>query len=183
MKNLESDWEGLLFDIRRSVRYHNRRRAFYDRLDQLTNVIALVFGSATIYSVLTPQARNTWTVLSAASVTIFSAINLVVGSSQRARSHYDLAKRFFALEEEIIQVEKPTGKLLREMTTKRLSIEKDEPPVLRVLDCICYNEQVQAMAYGREQMIKIGWWQRLCSPFFDVRPDKMRRLSDLDTAK
>ncbi|HDP8225543.1 TPA: hypothetical protein P7B99_002399 [Escherichia coli] len=176
-KNLNNEWEGLLFDVRRSVRYHNRRRAFYDRLDQVTNVIALIFGSATIVGVLSPHAQTIWAVLSAALVTCFSAVNLVVGSSQRARNHSDFAKQFFALEEQMIRMDKPSEEALRELTAQRLSIEKDEPPVLRVLDCICYNEQVQAMDFSADQMIQISGWQRLCAPFFDWRTDTMKRVN------
>lgn len=180
IKKLTGEWGHLLFDVRRSVRYHNRRRAFFDRLDQLTNVLALVFGSVSIYGVLS-HAGNLLPVLSAAIVTIFSAFNLVVGSSQRARNHFDLARRFIDLEQQIVTTE-PNAKQLPQFISERLSIEKDEPPVLRVLDCICYNEQARAMECPRDQMIHITFGQRLCAPFFDWRADKMQRLSELKSA-
>lgn len=173
---LENNWEGLLFDIRRSVRYHNRRRAFYDRLDQFTNVISLIFGSTAIYSTLA-DISNIWAVLSGAVVTIFSAINLVVGSSQRSRSHFDFAKSFVELETKMIAIVAPTEQQLREITAQRLSIEKDEPPVLRVLDCICYNEQLLAMDFSTDQMIKISFFQRMVAQFFDWRTNTLCRVS------
>lgn len=173
---LESKWEGLLFDIRRSVRYHNRRRAFYDRLDQFTNVISLIFGSTAIYSVL-GEHNKIWAVLSGAVVSIFAAINLVIGSSQRSRNHFDLSKSFVDLESKMIKEPVPSEQLLREVTSLRLSVEKDEPPVLRVLDSICYNEQLLAMDYPVNQMIKISFCQNLFAQFFDWRASTLRKMT------
>ena len=179
--NLASDWEGLLFDIRRSVRYHNRRRAFFDRLDQTTNVLSLVFGSAAIYGVLS-HANANWAVLSAAVVTIFSAVNLVVGSSQRARAHFDFARQYFELERKMIMVLDVSETVLRDITAERLSVEKNEPPVLKVLDCICYNEQLRAMDYPLDQMVAVGFWQRMLSPVMDFQASKLRKVKDIRAA-
>ncbi|HFI3295736.1 TPA: hypothetical protein ACGPXS_004920 [Escherichia coli] len=175
--NLAREWEGLLFDVRRSVRYHNRRRAWFDRLDQATNVLSLIFGSTAIYGVLSQSNKNL-AMLSAAVVTIFSAINLVVGSSRRARAHFDFARKFFELEQKMILVPEITEESLRTITSERLSIEKDEPPVLRVLDSICYNEQILSMDYPKDQMIVVGFWQRLFSPVLDFQASKLRRVKD-----
>ncbi|EHG5077516.1 hypothetical protein J3143_004720 [Salmonella enterica] len=175
-KKLENDWEGMLFDIRRCVRYHNRRRAFYDRIDKLSNLLSLVLGSATIYGILA-QASNGLALCSAAVVTIFSSLNLVLASSQQARVHYDLARRFGDLEMAMIQMV-PSEKKLIELQKARLSIEKDEPPALRVLDCICYNEQLRAMGFSSSKMLQIGLLQRLLSSFIDFRPDKITRAAD-----
>ncbi|ENA0199942.1 hypothetical protein ABFI44_002106 [Salmonella enterica] len=179
--NLTSDWEGLLFDVRRSVRYHNRRRACFDRLDQTTNVLSLIFGSAAIYGVLS-QANANWAVLSAAIVTVFSAVNLVVGSSQRARAHFDFARKFFELEQKMMLMPEVTDESLRLITAERLSIEKDEPPVLRVLDSICYNEQILSMDYPTDQMVVVGFWQRLLSPIMDFRASTLRKIKDVKGA-
>lgn len=176
-RNLVREWEGLLFDVRRSVRYHNRRRAWFDRLDQTTNVLSLIFGSAAIYGVLS-QANANLAVFSAATVTVFSAINLVVGSSQRARTHFDFARKFFELEREMNLVTKVSDESLRTITSERLSIEKDEPPVLRVLDSICYNEQILSMDYPTDQMIVVGFWQRFFSPVLDFQASNLRRRCD-----
>lgn len=175
---LDASWEGLLFDIRRAVRYHNRRRGFFDRLDQLTNVLALIFGSVSIYGVLA-QSNHLLAVLSAAVVTVFSAFNLVIGSSQRARNHFDLARRFIDLEQRIVTSE-PSARLLAKYTSERLSIEKDEPPVLHVLDCICYNEQGRAMGYSDSDILCISFAQRLCAPFFDWRMHTIHMIKNPD---
>ncbi|EHN5173275.1 hypothetical protein KI912_003131 [Salmonella enterica] len=177
-KKLKNDWEGMLFDIRRCVRYHNRRRSFFDRIDKLSNLLSLILGSATIYGILA-QTSNSLALCSAAVVTIFSSLNLVLASSQQARVHYDLARRFGDLEMTMIQMV-PSEKKLTTLQKARLSIEKDEPPALRVLDCICYNEQLRAMDFSDNKMLRIGLLQRLFSPFIDFRPDRIIRVSDQD---
>lgn len=179
--NLDHEWEGLLFDVRRSVRYHNRRRAWFDRMDQTTNVLSLIFGSTAIYGVLS-QANTNLALLSAAVVTVFSAINLVVASSQRARAHFDFARKFFELEQKMILVSNVSKESVQSITAERLSIEKDEPPVLRVLDSICYNEQILSMDFPTDQMVVVGFWQRLLSPIMDFRASTLRKIKDVKSA-
>ena len=163
----ERDWHDLQFAIRRSIRYHNRRRVHFDRLDKLTNMVSVVFGSAAVFGVL-EHNYQALALTAAAVVTIVSAINLVMGSSMRARDHADFARRFVALEKEMVSAgaEEST---LKQLTVKRLDIEADEPPVLRVLDCLCHNEEMRAQGYPAEQMAKIGWWQALLAPVMDIR--------------
>lgn len=169
--DLATKWDGLLFDVRRSVRYHTARRRFFDRLDQLTSMLGLVFGSTTVYGVMEKSTDLQPLAISAAAiVTVFSAINLVVGSAQKARQHADFAREFVDLEKRMNAT--PSEQLLQEITHARLAIEAEEPPILRVLDCICYNELCQAL--GRKQRAEIGDIQRLFAQIVDIRPDKIK---------
>ncbi|VVE41655.1 hypothetical protein PCO31111_04207 [Pandoraea communis] len=168
----ELECHNLLFDIRRSIRYHNRRRAFFDRLDQSTNMLSVIFGSAAVYGVLEQQYKAV-ALVAAGAVTVLSAINLVVGSSQRARTHADLARQFIALEKRMVGAV-PTEALILEMQSERLSIEAEEPPVLHVLNVLCHNEQMRSMGYPAEQMAKVGFWQRVFAQVFDFQQHKLR---------
>ena len=155
----------LLFDINRSIRYHTRRRAFFERLDMLTNMASLIFGSAAVYGVL-EKDYATWALLSAALVTSLSGINLVVSSSRRAREHFDFARRFGDLAIKL-QCDSLTDDLLRSATAERLRIEAEEPPILRMLDVQCYIEEARAQGldYGG---IELAWVQRVLSQLVDV---------------
>lgn len=172
--NITKKWHHLLFDIRRSVRYHNRRRAFYDRLDQVSNMLSVMLGSTAIYGVL-EQSWKTVALIALGLATGLSAINLVLGSSQRARLHFDLARQFVELEKAMMKAA-PSEEKIAEFTDKRLTIEMDEPPVLRVLDALCYNEQLRAMNYPNSEMVIIGWFQRKMAPFIDVHSDQLRKI-------
>ena len=48
-----------------------------------------------------------------------------------------------------------------------------EPPVLVVLEQICYNEQLNAEGLPREMMTKIKWYQRLFANYIDIFPHSL----------
>lgn len=170
--SIEDDWHGLKFGVRRSVRYHNRRRAFFDRLDKITNMVSVIFGSAAVFGVMDVNFK-TLALTAAAMVTVTSAVNLVLGSSLRARDHADFARRFIALEKEM-EIHAPIAETLKRLTAQRLDIESDEPPIMRVLDCLCHNEQMRAQGYSPEQFAKIRWWQSLFAQIVDLREDLIK---------
>jgi hypothetical protein len=163
-----------LFGIRRSVRYHNCRRVHFDRLSNLSSLISILFGSASIASLLATGGKLVPLVASVI-VTISSALNLVVGPTRRARDHSDLAKRFVTLEKEIVGVSVPTNEHLRQWMQQRLEIEKDEPPVLKVLDSVCHNDQLRALGYGPEHFVEISPVQRLLAQFKDLSDHKIMK--------
>lgn len=169
MEILETNLHNQLFDIRRSIRYHHRRRAFFDRLDQMTNMLSVIFGSTAVFGVL-EQEYKVLALTAAGLVTGLSAVNLVLASSQKARAHSDFARQFIELEKRLT-VSQLTDSLLKEICVARLTIEAEEPPVLHVLNVICHNEQMRAMGYGKKEMTNVRWWQRLVAQFMDVRED------------
>lgn len=169
MEILERSLHDLLFGIRRSIRYHHRRRAFFDRLDQITNMVSVIFGSAAVYGVL-EQDYKSLALVAAGLVTVLSAVNLVLGSAQRARAHSDFARQFIDLEKRLL-VSELHQTVLHDVTAARLTIEAEEPPVLHVLNVICHNEQMRAMGYPKEELVKVHWWQRAFAQMMDLRED------------
>lgn len=155
----------LLFGVRRSVRYHARRRMFFDRLNLLASAVSVIFGSAAMAAMLSDLGRG-WVTAAAAVVTVVSAVNLVVGSARMARLHADLARRFVDLEKAVML--SPDAADPSPLIAARLEIEADEPPVLAVLDCICHVELMQAMGYPERDMPRIRWYQRMTAQYFDI---------------
>jgi hypothetical protein len=168
----------LLFGIRRSIRYHNRRRAHFDRINNLSSFVSVLFSSAAIASLLASGGRA-FLLVAAALVSLVSAVNLVVGASRRAREHSDFAKRFVILERDLAGVSNPTDEDIRRWTQRRLDIEADEPPVLKVLDSICHNEQVRSMGYDAQQYVPITRLQRALAQFKDVSDYKIQKQPKL----
>lgn len=166
-------WHRLLFGVQRSVRYHARRRQFYDRLDKGSNILAAVAGSATVVSAVS-AISHVWTVVLATLVAIFSAISIVVGPSQAARLHSDLARRFIELECEMQKCEHPDDEDVNNYIAERLVIEMDEPPIMQVLNSICHNELCLALGYGDRYSAKVNWFQAMCAQLFDVLPSHVR---------
>ena len=169
---LARDRNALLFGVRRSVRYHNRRRLFFDRIHRFSTFLSALFGTATVVSALA-QAGSDWVIAFAIAVAIFSVIDLVIGTAQAARLHYDLARKFIDLEKSIISLKEPSDNDIANFISQRLEIEADEPPPLKVLDSICHNELLRAMGYDPSVFAGIKWYQRLFSQFMDIREHKI----------
>lgn len=165
----------ILFGVRRSVRYHNRRRALFDGWVVITNAVSVIFGSAAMW-VFWSKTDPSYGVYAAIVVTFFSAVSLVVGASQRARLHADLARRYFFLEREIVLAVDPTEELLRSWMAKRLEIEADEPPILRIVDTLCHNELAHAMGYGSERLYRVPWYLHLTGHFANWFEGRIRSV-------
>jgi len=171
---LQKKLNALLFGVRRSVRYHNRRVRYYDRVNKAVTLLSALSGSATIASLLSDLGTE-WSIAFATIVAVSSSINLVIGTAQQARLHNDLAKRFLELEKLIILTENPATESILTLTGKRLVIEADEPPPLLVLDSICHNELLRAMGFPRSDFIDIKWYQRMFCHQIDLREHMLKR--------
>jgi len=161
---LDNAWYKLQFGVRRSVRYHQRRRKFFQTLDALIAAIFTLLGLALIYGAL---SQSTAMVLTAAVlVTLAAILHAVFAPAYCTWQHADFARRFIRLECRLLA--QPDEVLLHQITAERLMIELDEPPVLRVLDSLCHNEQLRTE--GRNEChLHVGFWQRLFAQLFDLR--------------
>lgn len=175
MESLEDRLYLLDFSIQRSIRYHHRRRAFFDRCATVSDTLAVIFGSATIFALLN-QVSDILTAVFAATVTVSSAVNLVVGSSRMARQHHDLARRFIDIEKQMATTDPAGEDDYRRWVALRLTVETDEPPALRVLDTICHNDVIRAMGLDPAHLIPIQPWQRRLAQFVDFRDHEMAQV-------
>lgn len=164
-------WDDLLFGVRRSVRYHIRRRRFFEGFNTLTMGVAIVLSSGAVASVLggLPEVAA-WT---ASIVALFTGFDLVMGSVRKARLYDDFARNFIRLEAEMVLVASPSGEDVRVFTVKRLEFEADEPPVLRVLDTLCHNELARSM--GVDDEYKVGAVQSLLAHLVDFREGSIKK--------
>lgn len=165
-ESLEDRWRDLLFSVRRSIRYHNRRRRFFEGWHNVTSALNVMFGSATIATLLKSEGSTGVAATFAVLISILSAIDLVVGTSRKAWLHADFVKRFIGLEKQMTG--EPTEEDFHRLCIARLDIEAEEPPVLHVLNTICHNELSRALGYPKSQMTSLTCLQRWCSPFFDL---------------
>jgi hypothetical protein len=146
----------LLFDVQRSIRYHDRRIAHFDKLHKATNVFTILMSGVVILDVFTPLAAPSpsdqsltlsfWVKIFAAIAALFSAFDLVVGFGHRANEHRDLKRRFCVLERQVISASTPAT--IQEAQIKRSEIEAEEPPIFRALDAMCYNEMIIAQGHS-----------------------------------
>ncbi len=164
----------LLFDIRRSIRYHLRRQSFFSLLHKLVLLIGLIFGSVTVLA-LTEEWALWLKAIPTMLVTIAFACDLVIGFSQKAAQHTLFVYKFTMLERQIApEAIDMNHELIDQVADARLSIEVDETRTLLVLDALCYNEVVRAMGLEENYQIKIKFWQKRFSNFFDLNTESLK---------
>ena len=147
---VEEALEGLLFDVRRSARYHERRCAFFTVLHRLTNLTAILLAGVVLMELLAREPSPIWIRVLAAIGGLLSACDLVVGFGASADAHRDFKRRWVALERQILK-----GALHPTATDERLIIETEEPPIYRALDVLCHNELCRAMGMARCEMYRV----------------------------
>lgn len=152
---------GLVFAVRRSIRYHDRRQTHYDRLRRVTNFFATLLAGY-VFIEVSGGTLPEWVKYVAAVGGLLSACDLVQGFATQADLHRNLKRRFLELEIAI------DGSALTHQAAciERLRIESDEPPPFRALDLLCHNELCAAEGYDRTEQWVVRWDQRVTSQWW-----------------
>ena len=172
------EYHELLFDIRRSIRYHNRRH--YQNIHNAVLFVALVSNSAAITAMWSGllSTQSLAGIFPGVLVSVLIGFDFVTGSLQKSGLHVDLARQFTDLEKQLIGVKDDDTQLLADVQRQRLTIEATEPPILKVLDTLCYNDEVRAMGHEKDKRIKVGRVQKLVADFFDLGADGLYKTAN-----
>ena len=164
-KDLVSD---LLFGVRKSIRYHDRRRAWFERWHNML-MVAAVF--ATIGA-----AALSFTVLNLVTG-ILLALDIVIGPPRRAALHQQLRSQFIELEQKFALV----GKQLSEQEyqrfyAERLRIEVHEPPIKALLNLLCHFEQWRSQSNKADlsPLKEISWFKKWSAQCFSYTDDAVQ---------
>lgn len=148
---MDSDQYGLFFDVRRSIRYHDRRRSFFELMHRVTAALTILMAGSILFDIGKTGATAQWLVALSVVAALLATFDMVVGYASKADLHRSLKVRFGELEMAIIagggsQSEWDTHHL------KRLEIEQDEPPIYRALDLLCYIEVSIADGVAKDKL-------------------------------
>lgn len=165
-----------LFGVRRSVRYHQRRRSYFESWHGCIAALQVVSGSSAFAGLLAEGAvLNTIGISLAPVPPLLAAIDLVFGTTRRATLHAGLGRQFSQLEADMVpheaDCESTTPEELAKFIRRRLAIEADEPPKLRVVDLLSHNDVVRG-TYTHGNVFRIGLIRRFMGHVFDVNADK-----------
>jgi hypothetical protein len=144
----------LTFRIDKSMRYHQRRRAFFDRCHRLVMFAVILCGSAAFVGIV-PAA---WTAVLGA---MLAALDLTLGFSMKARDHQILYQRFAELYRKIQRSPEPKPEEIAFWQDEMLVIETDEPPIMVALEVDCHNETARAWNARDSKVPVLSAWQRL----------------------
>ena len=166
-------WHDLLFAVRRSRRYHLRRKQSFSRRHFVAGFLTTAGGFATFATVLAERPEG---VVLAALTAVCGAVALAGQPLPRALTHRELTRSFTRLEQEMRRPESEiTEADLHRLQVRRLEIEEREPPVIRVLDVMCHNDEVVAGGYGPEHLARVRWHHRILASLFDLWPHSLQR--------
>lgn len=176
-------WIDLDFAVKRSVRYHNHRRKFFDGLDVVSKFLIIASGTTVVGFATAASSDNgayhLVTIIVGAITAIIGSLDLVIGFSRRARDYRDLVRDFSQLEREITAVgDNRRDDAYAKFANRRLEIEENEPPVKRVLDCYCHNEVARSLGWPDDQMVKISRPQNLLKQWLDLCPESLKKNCD-----
>ena len=166
----------LLFNVRRSIRYHSRRQRYFEACHRIFVFSTLMLSSFSVIALSTaliPKELSWVVLIPPAVVSLLASFDLVVGFVQKAQSHIDFVRQFTDLERRMVAPEGKEEKTIAEVQDKMLEIETTEPPVLQVLDSLCYNELLRATGYPRENHIPVSRVQRIFAQWFDIGRDRL----------
>lgn len=159
----------LLFGVRRSLRYHDRRRAFFERLHQITSGLTILLAGSVLFELARPGETAAWMIVMAVVAALLSVWDIVVGYAPKAGLHRDLKLRFIALEIAMLAGGDDEA-TWQQHEIERLRIEQDEPPIFRALDTLCHNELLRAEGFRKDSDAKhffsVNCFQRLTRHLF-----------------
>lgn len=163
VKDMTDEQYGLLFDVRRSMRYHDRRRAFFERMHRVTNLLTILMAGSVLYDLGRSGETAWWLMGLGVIAALLAALDMVVGYGSRAALHGELKARFAGLEIAMLRGASDAA-TWSEHQVQRLSIERDEPPIYRALDLLCRNEQLKAEGVTlKSEFERLDWWHRYTS--------------------
>ena len=141
---LEKRIRDLDFAIEKSMRYHQRRRGFYDAWHKV--MMFAVIAIAPVLALLLDQPLEVIVLIPA----ILAALDLVWAPSHRARDHELLFREFSALAIKIRSAAEPDPGQYMGWAAERIRIETGEPPIYIALEADCDNEVKRAWGLDRE---------------------------------
>lgn len=180
MSELDKQWYKLEFAVARSLRYHSKRRAFFERCNQVSRAVVVVSGAGSAFAAFAYDSmlRNeqqanvhahslSWFLCLSIVVATAAGLDLIFEFSRRAMTYDHLYRCFADLSVDIARADK-SEQSFRELYVRRLLLEKDEPTPLDVLNVVCSNEELQARGFAKGR--KIHWWQNAFKQFFSLPP-------------
>lgn len=166
---VQEAFDDLLFHVICSVKYHSRRRRFYESVNNSALFCAFLFSTATMASLLAASDGTSGFLahleeLPAIVTSILIGITLVGRVGAKANDHNDRKRRFIRLQQDMERSRAAMDEMkIAGWREKRLQIEMDEPPINRVVHAQCYNEVVKSlkdMSNTEKKYVKIGFRHR-----------------------
>jgi hypothetical protein len=162
-----------LFPIEKSIRYHQRRRKFYDSWHRWMMFAVILSGSASVTDFF-----KAYQIFLGLLVAVIAAADVVFALSDRARDHEFLMRRFCHLIAKIRRCVSPTQLDIQNWRVERIEIETEEPAVYWALEAACYNEALRALDRHPEDEVFIPWYYSITKNLMQFDPTRFQPIKD-----
>jgi len=166
----------LLFSVKRSIRYHDRRVAHFERMHQFSSLLTILLASSILLQIAGAKYEPpVWLTTLSFLAAVLAAVDIIVGYAKCAEKHHSLKRRFCELESIVAEANSASelGKCLK----RRAQIEQDEPPIYRALDILCHNEVLNALGIADENPLRqVPLFKRMTADF--IRWDNIAAVSN-----
>ena len=156
--------DDLRFSVDVSVRYHDRRRWFFDFVGRSISALSILGGSAAVAALISVVkgsggAGELVILFSATGIAVLNVLDLVFGFSERARLHDNLYRKYIELEAGIVGTLEPTDEQAKGWLAENLLIERDEPSTYHGIYAQCWNQSINFMRRGDEHLRRTRTWR------------------------
>lgn len=161
IQDFEKQLGDIKFDVTRNIMYHGAREGWYARWHKIVMFLATFFGTGAAIVVL-QQGPAFWTAAFGLLVAVATTLDLVFDLSGNARIHNGLRQRLFAIMADLEDCVDDSADL--GAIRKRLfALYGEEPPQLRALDAICWNQARLALYPDTkyENLLRVRWNEAL----------------------
>lgn len=167
-QDLASQLDSQIFLYNKSIRYHSKKRRFFEFLHRLSQTFVLSGGSAAVAAIW--SNNSSFSLIATAVIGVSGILDFTFDFSGKARIHNDLYRRLIAVSADMISKHPKSFEEISVLRAERYTIGADSPTIGRVLDAICHNEELQARGDEESHFLRVRWYQRPFAMFIDLPP-------------
>lgn len=130
-------------DLLRNALYHSYRRRFFDSAIRWSNFATILLGASAALNFLGQFGVNS--VVIGMAVAVVGALQLVFDLSGRANEHRQFQKEYYRLLAAVPEPDSFTAEDCTNLARRIAELSAEEPPTLRALDAIAYNDAIAAL--------------------------------------
>lgn len=153
------------------IRYHQRRRRFFDSTRTALQVMS-IFGSSGAVATYFAAGAADWVKIGfITALALGQAIALAVRPDEKAREHTRFAMAFADCDRSLKTLPAATPAAVRDVTHQLLSIEREEPPTRKVLMAMVRNDYARRV--GSRERVPVSRLQAALANFVDLGGNRL----------
>ena|SRR5882724_3025426 len=158
---LQEQFDTLEFYVVWSIRYHQAREWFYEKIDWIADFLTLFLTTASVYKLLssTTDEKVVGGVLVVATAS--GLFRRLAHIPEKLSRHKTIAVQLGELRQEISTLRQRDENAVRRLTSRYRSIQNTAPPTLPLLTDVCFNQTVVELERDPSTMVELNWLQRV----------------------